>query len=201
MSDVSRGAGWWQASDGKWYPPEVHPGYRSPVPPAQFPPSSPSRQWAPSPDPTSRSDRPPFSLDFTRLPQSERISAIATLALFVSLFLPWFTYSLGFGSLSLNGLWHGWTYLVLILCLAILAHFVLRSGFDELPFRLPMPERQLLLIATSANVVLSILAFALKPGGYGVNDMSWGFGAFVGLVASIVAAVPLALPAFTARNR
>jgi hypothetical protein len=25
MSDVSRGAGWWLASDGKWYPPETHP--------------------------------------------------------------------------------------------------------------------------------------------------------------------------------
>jgi hypothetical protein len=27
MSDVSQGAGWWQASDGKWYPPESHPDY------------------------------------------------------------------------------------------------------------------------------------------------------------------------------
>lgn len=25
MSDVSGGEGWWQASDGKWYPPEQHP--------------------------------------------------------------------------------------------------------------------------------------------------------------------------------
>jgi len=29
MSDVSQGAGWWQASDGKWYAPELHPGYSS----------------------------------------------------------------------------------------------------------------------------------------------------------------------------
>lgn len=27
MSDVSQGPGWWQASDGKWYPPESHPQY------------------------------------------------------------------------------------------------------------------------------------------------------------------------------
>ena len=26
MSDVSGGAGWWLASDGKWYPPELQPG-------------------------------------------------------------------------------------------------------------------------------------------------------------------------------
>jgi uncharacterized membrane protein len=26
MSDISQGPGWWQASDGKWYPPESAPG-------------------------------------------------------------------------------------------------------------------------------------------------------------------------------
>jgi Domain of unknown function (DUF4234) len=31
VSDTSGGAGWWQASDGKWYRPEQHPNYR-PVP-------------------------------------------------------------------------------------------------------------------------------------------------------------------------
>jgi hypothetical protein len=25
MSDFAQGTGWWQASDGKWYPPELHP--------------------------------------------------------------------------------------------------------------------------------------------------------------------------------
>ena len=25
MSDASQGPGWWQASDGKWYPPQQHP--------------------------------------------------------------------------------------------------------------------------------------------------------------------------------
>lgn len=27
MSDVSQGPGWWIASDGKWYPPHLHPDY------------------------------------------------------------------------------------------------------------------------------------------------------------------------------
>ncbi|MEI7591588.1 MAG: hypothetical protein WCK41_00035 [Actinomycetes bacterium] len=31
MSDTSQGPGWWQASDGKWYPPEQAPG-AAPVP-------------------------------------------------------------------------------------------------------------------------------------------------------------------------
>ncbi len=34
MSDTSQGPGWWQASDDKWYPPELHPSYRAPPPPS-----------------------------------------------------------------------------------------------------------------------------------------------------------------------
>jgi CRP/FNR family transcriptional regulator, cyclic AMP receptor protein len=33
MSDVSQGPGWWLASDGKWYPPELHPNYAPARPP------------------------------------------------------------------------------------------------------------------------------------------------------------------------
>ena len=40
---------------------------------------------------------------------------------FISLFLPWFTYKYGSAaSLSVDGLWHGWMYIVLLLCLAII---------------------------------------------------------------------------------
>ena len=35
MSETSQGPGWWMASDGRWYPPELHPGS---VPPAPVPP-------------------------------------------------------------------------------------------------------------------------------------------------------------------
>ena len=31
MSDVSQGDGWWEAKDGKWYPPERHPEYQAAV--------------------------------------------------------------------------------------------------------------------------------------------------------------------------
>jgi len=33
MSDKSEGPGWWIASDGKWYPPELHPSVRDNSPP------------------------------------------------------------------------------------------------------------------------------------------------------------------------
>ncbi len=46
MSDISKGPDWWQASNGKWYAPELHPDYQPPVtpepePPAPAPPSQP----------------------------------------------------------------------------------------------------------------------------------------------------------------
>jgi hypothetical protein len=32
MSDMSQGPGWWIASDGKWYPPHLHPSVQAPEP-------------------------------------------------------------------------------------------------------------------------------------------------------------------------
>jgi hypothetical protein len=92
-------------------------------------------------------------------------------------------------------------YLVLLLCLAILAYLVARAGFDEMPFKLPVTDSQLLLIATSINAVLTILAFLFKPGGIGFSGIGWGFGAFLGLAASIVAAAPLVVPVVRAQSR
>src|ERR1700737_891511 len=42
MSDAPQGAGWWQASDGKWYPPQpAQPpgGYPPPEGPPGYPPA------------------------------------------------------------------------------------------------------------------------------------------------------------------
>lgn len=209
MSDVSQGTGWWQASDGKWYAPEMHPDYRPPPPTAAQapplpppPPSYQSNSWSQTPPSApagpAPSDRAPFSFDLKRFSQADRITGVATAVLFISLFLPWYTYSFGIGSISLDGLWHGWMYLSLLLCLATIAYFVLRAGYDELPFNLPITERQLLLIATVANVVLALIAFLSKPGG--LNGIGWGFGAFLGLAAAVAAAVPQVSPALKGRN-
>ena len=37
MSDISQGEGWWLASDGKWYAPELHPNYVAPIPTSPYP--------------------------------------------------------------------------------------------------------------------------------------------------------------------
>jgi len=65
MSDVAQGAGWWIASDGKWYPPEQHPSVRAQPAPALAgypPPVAPApqtQQVAPSPVQNEYAGGPP----------------------------------------------------------------------------------------------------------------------------------------------
>ena len=143
---------------------------------------------------------PGFRFDAGRWSQVERITLVATLVLLISLFLPWFTYHFGFGTVSVDGLWHGWMYLTLLISLALVVYLVAKAGFGEVPVKLPLPEAQLVSVGTGINVVLSILAFLLKPGGVGFTGIGWGYGAVIGLIAAVVAAAPTAWPAFQRRT-
>lgn len=140
---------------------------------------------------------PAYKFDAARWTRADRIAGIATLALFISLFLPWFTVSFGFASGSVNGLWHGWMYLTLILCIVIVAYLVLLAGWDKLPISQDIPHLTVMMIATIVNAVLVLIAFIDKPGGSGVG---WGFGAILGLVAALVAAAPYAIPQLRAKT-
>lgn len=64
MSENAQGPGWWQASDGRWYPPEAHPNYMSPTPPPP-PPPLPAQ-----PDATATPDGPPTVEDPSTRPWS-----------------------------------------------------------------------------------------------------------------------------------
>jgi hypothetical protein len=140
---------------------------------------------------------PAYTFDAARWTLADRIAGIATLLLFISLFLPWFTVSLGFVSGSVNGLWHGWMYLTLILCIVIIAYLVLLAGWEKLPISQDVPHLTVMMIATIVNAVLVVIAFIDKPGGGGVG---WGFGAFLGLLAALVAAAPYAIPQLRAKT-
>ena len=71
MSDKPLGPGWWQASDGSWHPPELHPSMLdggpapatgsaverdavAPAPPASVPPSTPEPTAVARPEPVVR---------------------------------------------------------------------------------------------------------------------------------------------------
>ena len=145
----------------------------------------------------SGSAMPAYNFDVARWTQADRIAGIATLVLFISLFLPWFTISFGFASGSVNGLWHGWMYLTLILSIVIIAYLVLLAGWDKLPISQNVPHLTVMMVATLVNAVLVLIAFIDKPGGGGVG---WGFGAILGLIAALVAAAPYAIPQLRAKT-
>jgi hypothetical protein len=140
---------------------------------------------------------PAFKFNAARWTQADRIAGAATLVLFISLFLPWFTISFGFASGSVNGLWHGWMYLTLILSIVIIAYLVLLAGWDKLPISQNVPHLTVMMVATLVNAVLVLIAFIDKPGGGGVG---WGFGAILGLIAALVAAAPYAIPQLRAKT-
>ena len=143
-----------------------------------------------------------MKFDATKLTQTDRIVGIASFVLLISLFLSWFSVSLGpIGSVSASGLSaHGYLYIVLILSIVIVALLAVRAlGAWAFPATAPVTEEQALLIAAGINFVLVLIAFLLKPGGVG-SGVGWSFGAFIGLIASIVAVVPLARPALAARK-
>ena len=174
---------------------QAAPAVSAPAPPAPAPAGSRTRGSCART--SSGSSIPAFKFDAARWSLADRIAGIATVVLFISLFLSWYTYSIAGSNFTADGLWHGWMYISLILCIAIVAYLVLRAGWDELPIGTKVPHLTAMMAATIVNLVLVVIAFLDKPGGGGVG---WGFGAFVGLIAAVVAAAPYCVPQLRARK-
>ena len=146
---------------------------------------------------------PAFSLDLKRLTRNDQMVGGATIVFIISLFLPWFTVTDGVFSASVNGLCHGYMYIALILAIAEIAYLVLRAGFEQPPFKLPLEHEQAMLVATAVVFVLTVLSFVFKPAGasdaFASVNWGWSFGALIGLAAAVVAVLPLGLPFLRSR--
>ncbi len=119
MSNAPQGPGWWQASDGNWYPPQQQPGYAAPPPPppasaappryqppgqaAETPGASPPPQsW---PAPAANPQYPPaggqtfgtgstaFTNAAANLPLAAWLFLGGLAVALISIFLPWVTAS------------------------------------------------------------------------------------------------------------
>ena len=94
-ADSSQGPGWWQASDGKWYPPEQKPGTAPTTPPSAAPASQPAAgtpapSAMPSASPVPGSDSGEggffsrlFDMSFTRFVTPSLIKVLFILAIIV----------------------------------------------------------------------------------------------------------------------
>lgn len=146
-----------------------------------------------------RTRRRPF-LDVNRWTEYDRITGIASGVLLISLFLPWFQVTVLGITLTASGLQsHGFMYITLIICAAILGYLALCAS----PMRYVLPGRThewVLLLAGAANLVLVVIAFIATPGATGsgavLNSgwgplMGYGYGSFIGGIAALVAVIPL----------
>jgi zinc-ribbon domain len=138
---------------------------------------------------------PPFSFRAARWTTADRITGVATVVLVISLFLPWFSASTAFLTISFDGIsYHGFLYIVLFLSLGLIGYLVARAGWDRLPVNFAIAHAPVMLVATLANLALVAIAFLLKPsGGFG-----WAIGSILALICAVVAAAPLAVPALRA---
>jgi hypothetical protein len=124
----------------------------------------------------------------------DRVSGPATLVLLVSFWLPWYS----IGPFSADGLSvHGWLFIAVVDSIVLLLYVVITAfGLGDLAVQGRMSKDQLLALITGVNLALVVLGFLLKPAGF-----SWSWGAFLALIAAIVAFVPFGIPLIQAQRR
>jgi len=133
----------------------------------------------------------PFRLDLGRLSRAEQIIGAACLLVIISSFIPWFGFSdPGFSYSEIGVSSHGYLVIALLIALGLTGYLVLRAGWDVLPVRLPVARAPLLLVGTSLQLLIVIIAFLSKPAG-----LNWDAGAYLELAAAITACSVIAIPA------
>lgn len=143
---------------------------------------------------------PPVNFDHTRLARADKIIAAGTFIAMISIWLPWFSISWGAstfesaGSASISGTTgHGWLWLEFFVALVLLAYLAARAAWDRLPFTMPVAHAPLLVVGTSLQLLLVLIAFLDIP--YSNDGVGLDWGAFLGLLAALAAAGPVVTPA------
>jgi hypothetical protein len=141
----------------------------------------------------------PWKFDPGNLSLFEKIGGVAVFILFISLFFDWYSFGGGCvteGTLQVcapniteDGLYHGYMFITLLLCLVLIAYYVAKLGWGRLPFNLPFPEAPVILAINALNLLLVIITMLTAPDGFGLS-----FGAWLGLLAALAACTPSAMP-------
>jgi hypothetical protein len=137
-----------------------------------------------------------FRLDLRRLSRADQTVGGASLVVLISLFLPWFGFSMLGASISVSGTTaHGYLVMVVITALLIPGYLLVRSGWGEFPFPLPVPHEALLLAVTGVQFLLVLIGFLDVP----VAGLGWETGAYLAVAAAALAAARVAWPAVRSR--
>jgi hypothetical protein len=160
--------------------PGQQPGYNQPgQQPGYRPPAGPPHHG------------PQFAFDLKRLSPVDQVIGGASLILIITLFLPWFGVSLDGYSASESGFdAHGYLIVPLLTAIVLIAYLIMLAGWDDPPLKLPVAHAPLLLVGTGIQFLIVLLAFLFKPTG-----TDWEFGAYLGLLAALVACGAIVVPA------
>ena len=177
------------------YPPQGQPGYQQPGygPPGYTPTGQPGYGPPGQPGyfPPAPHATPAFAFDLKRLSGAEQVIGGACVVLIITLFLPWFGISGDGISVTASGFSaHGYLVIALLTAVALIAYLVMRTGWDDPPVKLPVPDMPLLLATTGLQLLIVLIAFLFKPA-----FTSWQFGAYLGLIAALAACAAAAVPA------
>jgi hypothetical protein len=129
------------------------------------------------------------------LSRGEWVLGGATLVLLVSFWLPWYS----IGPVSIDGLSaHGWLFIAVLDSIVLVLYVVIKAfGVGDLADMGRLSKDQLLTLLTGVNLALVVvLGFLFKPAG-----LSWTWGAYLALAASIVAFLPFGVPLIQAQRR
>ena len=186
-------AGWSYPADGRSLPAASVSQFPR-TPGDQYIPSAASGQHGPPPAAAPRE----FRLDLRRLSQPDQAVGGTSLVVLISLFLPWFGFSALGVSISVSGTTaHGYLVLAVITALLITGYLLLRSGWGEFPFPLPVAHETLLLAGTGAQFLLVLAGFLDVP----LAGLGWEIGAYLAVAAAALATLPAALAARRSRPR
>jgi len=135
---------------------------------------------------------PPYRFDPKRWSTTDRIAGVASIVVFIALFLPWFSASADSITSTESGLQaHGYLYIPLILVIIEVLYLFAGAGWAEVKNRTPLPSGLLLTIVNVVTLVFIVVGFLDKPqANYAGAGVSWSYGAFAALAAAAVAAGP-----------
>jgi heme/copper-type cytochrome/quinol oxidase subunit 4 len=145
--------------------------------------------------PPQATPRPPAKLDLRRLTATDKTIGIASLVALISIFLPYYSASAYGLTITQSGeSAHGWLWIEFLVGLVLVLYLAAIALWDHLPFTAPASHKVLLLVGTIVQAMLIVIALVTIP--YSSDGVGLGWGAFVGLVAALVALGVLIVPAF-----
>ncbi len=162
------------------------------TPGEQYRPDNRAGQYIPAAQASAAEFRP----DVRRLSRAEQTAGGATVIVLISLFLPWFGFDVLGRTVSVSGTSaHGYLVVAVLLAVLLAGDLLWRAGWEEFPVSLPIAHETLLLGATGLQFLLVAIAFADAP----VAGLSREIGAYLALIASVVAVGPAVMPAIRSR--